>query len=53
MPQAFDIQMMTVEEKRELIPEFPALADVSGDAELDGIPEEAEAEEKGFQDGSR
>jgi hypothetical protein len=49
-PQAFDIRTMTAEEKRELIPEFLALADVSGDAESDRIPEEVE--EKGFQDGS-
>ena len=29
-PNAFDVRMMTVEEKLELIPELLALADVSG-----------------------
>jgi Zinc knuckle len=41
-PQAFDIRLMTMAEKLELLPEFLALADVIGDSPAENPPESVE-----------
>ena len=41
-PQAFDIRLMTMAETLELLPEFLALADVTGDPRAENPSENAE-----------